>query len=145
MQKSVKNIRGETNIKKQTCVIVKDEYCRLIGIMMNLMSKDDEYAQVQYKQDIKRHGDKAVKAMFKECRQLGDSNKASFIPFDISRLSEKQKREALRMLALIKKKRSGKVKGRIVSRWKKIAKVHEERGCGITYSEPRKLFDYVSG
>ena len=94
---------------------VKDEYRRLIGIMMNLMSKDDEYAQVQYKKGVKRHGDKAVRAMFKECCQLGDSHKEALIPMDASKLTQQQKREALRILALIKKKRNGKVKGRIVA------------------------------
>ncbi len=91
-----------TNMK-DTCANVKDEYCRSFEIMMNFMSKDDEYAQVQYKQGVKRYGDKAVRAMFKECCQLGDSDKEAFIPMDVSKLTQQQKREALRILAVIKK------------------------------------------
>ena len=74
---------------------LKDKYRRLIEIMMNLMSEDDDYAQLQYKQGLKRHRDKAVREMFKECYQLGDSDKEAFIPMDTSRLSQKQKREAI--------------------------------------------------
>ena len=47
MQKSVKNIRREVNVKNQTHV--KDKYRSLVGTMMNLLSEDDKYAQVQYK------------------------------------------------------------------------------------------------
>ena len=79
----MKNIRIEANVKMQTCVSVKDEYHRLVGIMTNLISKDDEYAHVQYKQGVKRHWDKAVRAMFKECCQLGDNNKEAPIPIDV--------------------------------------------------------------
>ena len=106
---------------------MKDEYRRLIAIMMNLMSEDDEYAQVQYKQGVKRHRDKAVRAMFKECCQLGDSDKEAFIPMDVSRLTQEQKREALRMLALIKKKQSGKVNGRIVADGRKQRRYMKKR------------------
>ena len=70
MQKSVKNIRSESKMEKKTRSNVKDGYRRLVGIMMNLLSKDDEFAQVQYKEGVERHGDKAVEAMFKEACQL---------------------------------------------------------------------------
>ena len=109
---------------------VKDEYRRLIAIMMNLMSEDDEYAQVQYKQGVKRHGDKAVRAMFKECYQLGDSNKEAFIPMDVSRLTQEQEREALRILTLIRKKRSGKVKGGIVADGRKQRRYMKKEDAG---------------
>ena len=65
MQKSVENIRNGPKIKKQTKLNVKDKYRCLVGTMMNLISKDDEFSQVQYKEGIKRHGEKAVDAMFK--------------------------------------------------------------------------------
>ena len=59
--------------------------------MMNLMAANDEYSQVQYKHGVKRHGSKAVEAMFKECCNLGDDDKEAFIPMDTSKLTEEQK------------------------------------------------------
>ena len=53
--------------------------------------------------------------MFKEACQLGDDDKEVFIPMDALKISKKQKRAALRLLALIKKKRTGKIKWRIVT------------------------------
>ena len=103
MQKSVENIRNEAGIKKQTKINVKDKYRSLVGIMMNLMAEDDEYAQMQCKKGVKKLGNKAVQAMSKECCQLGDDGKEAFIPMHASRLTREQKRKALRMLALIKK------------------------------------------
>ena len=50
-----------------------------------------------------RKYNKAVRVMYKECCQLGDSDKEAFIPMDMSRLTQEQKREALRILALMKK------------------------------------------
>ena len=91
MQKSVENIRSETNIKKQVSITVKDEYCRLMGIMMNILSNDDDCEQVNYKQGVKRHGDKVVRVMFEECCQLGDIDKEAFIQLDASKLLKKQK------------------------------------------------------
>ena len=83
MQKSVENIWSEAGVRKQTKLNVRDKYRSLVGIMMNLMAKDDEYAQVQYKQGIKRHGNKTVEAMFKECCQLGENDKEAFIPMNV--------------------------------------------------------------
>ena len=59
---------------------------------------------------MKRHGNKAVEAMFKEACQLGNDDKEAFIPTDATKISRKRKREALRLLALIKKIQSGKTK-----------------------------------
>ena len=88
----MENICSTAKIKKQTKLNVIDKYRRLVGIMMNLMSKDDEFAQVNYKQGVKRHGDKVVEAMFKECCQLGGDDKEAFIPMDASKLTKKQRR-----------------------------------------------------
>jgi len=86
LQKSVENIHSTSKIKKKTRLNVKDGYRWLVGIMMNLLSKDDEFAQVGYKEGTKRHGEKAVEAMFKEACQLGDSDKEEFIPMDASKI-----------------------------------------------------------
>ena len=90
MQKSVENIRSESEMKKKTRLNVKDGNMRLVGIMMNLLSKDDEFAQVQYKEGVKRHGNKAVEAMFKEAYQLGDDDKEAFIPMVATKISKKR-------------------------------------------------------
>ena len=66
MLKSVKNICSAAKIQKQTKLNMKDKYRQLVEIMMNLMSKDDQFAQVNYKQGVKRHGDKTVEVMVKE-------------------------------------------------------------------------------
>jgi hypothetical protein len=59
---------------------------------------------------IKKHGDKAVEALFAEFCQLDE--KSVFEPVDAEKLSSDQKRAALRAINLIKEKRCGKLKGR---------------------------------
>jgi hypothetical protein len=59
---------------------------------------------------IKKHGDKAVDALFKEFCQLHEKN--IFEPVKSNSLSHTQRREALRAIKLIKEKRCGKLKGR---------------------------------
>jgi hypothetical protein len=59
---------------------------------------------------IKKHGQKAVDALFSEFCQL--DNKSVFKPLAASILTKKQKHEALRAVNLIKEKRCGKLKGR---------------------------------
>lgn len=59
---------------------------------------------------IKKHGQEAVDALFKEFAQLDD--KRVFQPLDASSLSHSEKCAALRAVNLIKEKRSGELKGR---------------------------------
>jgi len=59
---------------------------------------------------IKKHGQKAIDALFKEFCQLND--KIVFGPLDASKLAKEQKADALRAINLIKEKRSGILKGR---------------------------------
>jgi hypothetical protein len=59
---------------------------------------------------IKKHGQAAVDAIFKEFAQLDD--KDVFEPVDATTLNRAQKRAALRAVNLIKEKRSGELKGR---------------------------------
>ena len=59
---------------------------------------------------IKKHGDRAVKALFAEFCQLDE--KSVFEAVDAKALSREQKYAALRAINLIKEKRSGKLKGR---------------------------------
>ena len=48
------------------------------------------------------------------------------------------------MLALIKKKRSGKIKGRIIADGRRQRGYMKKGGCGIAYSKFVKFFDYIS-
>ena len=82
MQKTVQNICQGAKERKQTSLNIKDTFRGFVGVMMNLLSEDDKFAQVQYKEGIKRHRDKAIEAMLKECCQLGDGDKEAFIPMD---------------------------------------------------------------
>jgi hypothetical protein len=59
---------------------------------------------------IKKHGETAVRAMFKEFAQLDDRD--TFEPVLASDLTREAKREALRAVNLIKEKRTGELKGR---------------------------------
>lgn len=44
---------------------------------------------------------------------MGEDDKRVFVPMDASKLTRKQKREALRIISLIKNKRCEKIKGRV--------------------------------
>jgi len=59
---------------------------------------------------IKKHGDRAVEALFAEFGQLND--KSVFEAVDATELTGKQKQDALRAINLIKEKKCGKLKGR---------------------------------
>ena len=59
---------------------------------------------------IKKHGDRAVEALFAEFCQLDE--KSVFEAVDANKLSCEQKKDALRAINLIKEKRGGKLKGR---------------------------------
>ena len=70
---------------------------------------------MNYKKGIQVHGNLAIEAMLKEYAQMGDGDKHVFIPMISRTLTREQKQKALRLISLIKKKRCGKVKGRIVA------------------------------
>ena len=54
-------------------------------------------------------------AMLQEWAQLGESDKRTFISQLVSKLTKEDKRNAVRVLSLVKKKRCGKFKGRVVA------------------------------
>jgi hypothetical protein len=62
------------------------------------------------KASLKKHGERAWKALLKELRQLKDLD--VFKAVHMSTLTEKQKREALREITVLKEKRGGELKGR---------------------------------
>jgi hypothetical protein len=59
---------------------------------------------------IKKHGSAAVDAMMAEFAQL--QNLSVYRPLDPTKLTPKQKRNALRSINLINEKRNGRLKGR---------------------------------
>ena len=71
------------------------------------------FTQMQAKTRIKKHGQRAVAAMLKECAQLNNLEVTVFLKYD--ELTAEQKRKALRAINLIKEKRNGVLKGRMVA------------------------------
>jgi hypothetical protein len=66
--------------------------------------------QMSAKAGIKKHGQVAIDALFKEFAQLHDLG--VFLPQQVAKLTIAQKRGALRAISVIKEKRCGKIKGR---------------------------------
>ena len=91
--------------KNQTQLNVKDAFRHLVNIVMNQVSDDSEYTQMNYKKDIKVHGDLALKAILKGYVQMGDGDKHVLISMMANKLTREQKRKSLRLISLIKKKR----------------------------------------
>jgi len=93
VQEAIKEIKhkGET---KLLCQYVT-------GLVFNQMSA---------KAGLKKHGERAWKALLKELRQLKDLD--VFKAVHASSLTEKQKREALREITVLKEKRDNTLKGR---------------------------------
>ena len=71
---------------------------------------------------IKKYGQVAIAALFKELKQLGCGamkGKPVVVPTNPDNLTPKQKKEALEAVNLIKEKRDGKIKGRTCANEKK--------------------------
>ena len=80
------------------------------GIIMTNMKAGDEFSHVSVSEGIKRFGDQAIGAVIKEYAQLGDQNTFKMIPKED--LTPEVKRNALELLTLVTKKRTGAIKGR---------------------------------
>ena len=93
---------------------------RISEITMMNLSKDSDYDQLNVKQGIKIHGAKAIAAIIKEYEQLRDLNTVAVM--DPDTLSHTQKMQALELLTMVKKKRCGRVKGRVCANEKKQRK-----------------------
>lgn len=100
----------DKSLKKEVRIMTEDPFRKGFGLVMNQMSKFKEYNNISMKEGIKKYGDKAVEAILKEYLQLTDSD--SFIPRHGKDLTSSQKRRALNLIALVKKKRCGRVKVR---------------------------------
>ena len=82
----------------------KDMFDYVCNFMFNQMTAD---------KGIKKHGQVAIDALFKEFAQLHDLE--VFTPLKPTGLTGKQKKDALPSINLIKEKRCGKIKGRSVA------------------------------
>ena len=92
------------------------------------LSKDDQrdqgsfhrvvnhvFTQMSATQGIKKHGEKAIAAIFKELKQLNEGampGKPVITPIPFESLTEQDRSQALEAVNLIKEKRCGKLKGR---------------------------------
>ena len=83
------------------------DYVELYGNVVGLV-----FTQMSARKGIKMFGEEALTALADEYAQL--DSLSVFTPRNVSELTRKERREALRTIDLIKKKRCGKVKGRTV-------------------------------
>ena len=81
--------------------------------MFSQISKDSKYAQVGMKEGVRRHGDRALEALLFELTQLDE--KETFRPLLASSMTKEERKMALNLLTIIKEKRCGKIKGRVVA------------------------------
>ena len=81
--------------------------------MFSQISKDSKYAQVGMKEGVRRHGDRALDALLFELTQLDE--KETFRPLLASSMTKEERKMALNLLTIIKEKRCGKIKGRVVA------------------------------
>ncbi len=73
------------------------------------------FTQMSATQGIKKHGERAIAAIFKELKQLNDGampGKPAIAPIPFEDLAATNKKQALEAVNLIKEKRCGKLKGR---------------------------------
>ena len=109
---TTKRHKGSPKKKKTKMLKVKQNemFRKVLGTIMTQIAKASKHAQVNMKEGIKRYGEKAIEAVFKEYAQLDE--KDTFKPEEPSRLTDSQKREALNLITIVKEKQCGKIKGR---------------------------------
>jgi hypothetical protein len=83
---------------------INDTFQCITGYVMNQMSAEA---------GIKKFGQQAIDAIFKEFAQLND--KKVFSGMDPTKLTKEEKQGALRAITVVKEKRCGKIKGRTVA------------------------------
>ena len=94
--------RAKLNMKKtKGKVVIKDTFKKLCALCFNQMSA---------KKGIKKHGQTAVNAILKEYKQLHDLG--VFKPRSKTDLTGQQLKDCLRLITVIKEKRTGDLKGR---------------------------------
>jgi hypothetical protein len=79
----------------------------------HILAVGSVFNQISAKAGVKRYGDKAIKAIVQECKQLDD--KKAFKLRDMKSLSELKRKRALRSISPVNEKRCGRIKGRTVA------------------------------
>ena len=113
----VMNTKGKKYRSKQAQQYLLKKVLKKRGMTSNIaqIATKVMFTQMSAKKGIKMFGEHAIAAMFKEYKQLDKGavdGKPVIRPIDTSQLTLEQKRKAMRVVNLIKKKRCGKVKGR---------------------------------
>ena len=92
---------------------LKDVFRQLDGDMFSHFSKEGKYANANLNEGMKRHRDKSIELLLVELSQM--NNMTASIPIMAGELSKKEKKTALSLLVIIREKRCGKIKGRVVA------------------------------
>ena len=77
--------------------------------MLSQISKEGKFANTNFNEGIKRHGNKSINVLLAILSQLDDMT--AFTPLMASKLSNKERKMALNLLVIIREKRCGKIKG----------------------------------
>ena len=126
MQFHQKDFEASDNTRKtQTRMRIRDMFRHVTGIIMMNEGTKSEFDQLGIKAGINRHWEAAVAAIVKECEQLKQTGTVKVV--DASVLSESQKEGALNLLTLVKKKRCGKIKGRVCADGRKQRRCIDKR------------------
>ena len=91
----------------------KDVFRPLTGAIFSQISKDGRFSNTNLNEEVKIHGEKSIEVMLIELSQL--DNMSVFTPLMINELSKKEKKIAPNLLVIIREKRSGKIKSRVVA------------------------------
>ena len=112
---SPKKLRQEVKFKKNSLKqsSFKDLFRRLTGVMFSKISKDSKFSSTNFNEGVKRHGGKSIEALLMELSHLDNMN--TFMPLIADNLSAKDKKLSLNLLVIIREKRCGKFKGRVVA------------------------------
>ena len=96
---------------------VGSNFCNASEVFGDTMYQTVEqhvFTQMSATQGIKKHGERAIAAIFKELKQLNDGvmpGKPVIVPIPFEELTDEDVRQALEAVNLIKEKRCGKLKG----------------------------------
>ena len=85
--------------------------------MSSQISKGGRFTLVNLNEGEKRHDQKSIEALLIKLSQFDNMN--DFTPMMVDGLSNKEKKMVLNLLVIIKEKRCGKFKGRVVANGRK--------------------------
>ena len=91
----------------------KDIYMSLTRAMFSQISKEGKFANTSLKEGMKRYVNTSIEALLVELFQL--DNMTAFNPLMFNELNKKEKKMALNLLVVMREKRYGKIKDRVVA------------------------------